>query len=128
QNQAGGYELARRLLAMPDRPSAIMMVNELLSVGFYRGLAEAGVRPGRDIAVIGRDSPHARFLSPTLTSFTTSLRDLGIALAEGLLATMPAYAEAYPMGVTRKLWPMTLLDGQSDAMVVAEIDKAAAAG
>jgi DNA-binding LacI/PurR family transcriptional regulator len=118
QNQAGGYELARRLLAMPERPSAIMMVNELLSVGFYRGLAEAGVRPGRDIAVIGRDSPHTRFLSPTLTSFTTSLRDLGVALAEGLLATMPAYAEAYPMGVTRKLWPMTLLEGQSDAMAM----------
>jgi DNA-binding LacI/PurR family transcriptional regulator len=121
QNQAGGYALARRLLDMPDRPTAMIMVNELLSIGFYRGLTEAGVRPGRDIAVIGRDSPHTRFLSPPLTAFSTSLRDLGIALAEGLLATMPAYADAYPTGMTRKLWPMTLLDGQSDTMVVTPV-------
>jgi DNA-binding LacI/PurR family transcriptional regulator len=126
QNQAGGYMLAQRLLAMPERPTAIILVNELMSVGFYRGLAEAGLRPGRDIAVIGRDSPYARFLSPPLTAFTTSLRDLGVALAEGLLATMPAYAEAYPFGIARKLWPMTLSEGQSDAMVIA--GKTAAAG
>jgi DNA-binding LacI/PurR family transcriptional regulator len=117
-DQAGGYAMTRALLASDPRATAILMTSEVLSIGVYRGLAEAGVRPGRDIAVIGRDNPHARFLSPTLTSFSTSLRDLGIALAEGLLATMPAYADAYPQGVVRKRWPMTLLDGQSDAMMV----------
>lgn len=128
QNQAGGYALAQRLIAMPARPTAIILVNELMSVGFYRGLAEAGLRPGRDIAVIGRDSPYARFLSPPLTAFTTSLRDLGVALAEGLLATMPAYAEAYPFGVTRKLWPMALREGQSDAMAIVADEGEATAG
>jgi DNA-binding LacI/PurR family transcriptional regulator len=68
--------------------------------------------------VIGRDSPHTRFLSPTLTAFRTSLRDLGIALAEGLLATMPAYRDAYPQGLVRRLWPLTLFEGESDAFTL----------
>jgi DNA-binding LacI/PurR family transcriptional regulator len=121
-DQAGGYAMTRALLATFPRATAILMTSEVLSIGLYRGLAEAGVRPGRDIAVIGRDNPHARFLSPALTSFSTSLRDLGIALAEGLLATMPAYADAYPLGVSRKRWPMTLVEGQSDAMVLPSAD------
>ncbi len=118
-DQAGGYGIAQRLLATSDRPTAILLANEVMSVGVYRGLIEAGVRPGRDIAVIGRDSPHARFLSPPLTSFATSLRDLGIALAEALLASMPAYADVYPQGTVRRLWPLDLFEGESDAFEVA---------
>ncbi len=112
-DQAGGYDLAQQLLRAKERPTAILLASEVPSVGLYRGLIEAGVRPGRDIAVIGRDSLHARFLSPTLTSFTTSLRDLGIALAEALLSTMPSYEELYARSMGQ-LWPMTLREGESD--------------
>ena len=69
--------------------------------------------------VIGfRESPLAKFLSPTLTCFRVSLRDLGIALGESLLASLPAYAEIYPQGVVHRIWPMELVAGESDAMVV----------
>jgi hypothetical protein len=27
---------------------------------------------------------------------------------------MPAFAEAYPLGVTHRLWPMELVPGESD--------------
>lgn len=116
-NEAGGYQIARELKALKDRPTAIVLVNETIAIGLYRGLEEAGIRPGRDIAVIGRQSPHAHFLSPRLTCFQLSLRDLGEALAEALLATMPDYAEAYPQVVARKLWPMELVEGESDGFV-----------
>lgn len=114
-DQAGGYAMAQQLLAMRERPTAVFLASEVMSIGLYRGVTEAGLRPGRDIAIIGRDNPHARFLSPTLTSFTTSLRDLGVALAEALLATMPAYQESYPYGVVRRLWPLALVEGESDS-------------
>ncbi len=113
-DQAGGYDLAQQILRMPKRPTAIILASEVPSVGLYTGLMEAGVHPGRDIAIIGRDSPHARFLTPSLTRFTTSLRDLGIALAEALLSTMPAYSEIYPQEPARNLWPLELLEGDSD--------------
>jgi DNA-binding LacI/PurR family transcriptional regulator len=114
-NETGGYDVARRLIAMKERPTAVLLVNEVMSVGLYRGLHEAGILPGRDMAVIGRDSPHARFLSPALTCFRLSLRELGIALAEALLSTMPAYRDVYPGSPRRKIWPMELVAGESDA-------------
>jgi len=114
-NEAGGYDIARRILAQPQRATAVVLVNETISTGLYRGLSDANYLPGRDIAVIGRDSPQTRFLSPTLTGFRQSLFDLGIALGEALLASMPAYAEFYPMGTVRKVWPTELIEGESDA-------------
>ena len=114
-NEAGGYQIARQLLAHKERPTAVVLVNEAIAIGLYRGLTEAGIRPGRDIAVIGRQSPHSQFLSPRLTCFRLSLRDLGAALAEALLATMPEYATLYPQGVTRTVWPLELVEGESDA-------------
>ena len=101
---------------MKARPTAVVLIYELMAIGLYRRLAEAGLQPGRDIAVIGfRESPLAKFLSPTLTCFRMSLRDLGISLGESLLASMPAFAETYPDGVVHKLWPMELVEGESDA-------------
>lgn len=115
-SEAGGYGIARAILALKERPTAVVLVNESISIGLYRGLSEANVLPGRDIAVIGRDSPQTRFLSPTLTGYEQSLRDLGIALGEALLASMPAYADIYPTGIVRRVWPTELVIGESDAM------------
>ncbi|MEZ0016408.1 LacI family DNA-binding transcriptional regulator [Sinorhizobium fredii] len=115
-NEAGGYQIGRDLLALDDRPTAIVLINETIAIGFYRALSEAGVKPGRDIAVIGRYSPHAQFLSPSLTCFRLSLRDLGVALAETLLATMPAFKHHYPHATASTLWPMELVEGASDAL------------
>jgi DNA-binding LacI/PurR family transcriptional regulator len=114
--EQGGYQIAHEVLAMKDRPTAIVLIYELMAIGVYRRLNEAGIVPGRDMAVIGfRESPLARFLSPALTCFRMSLRDLGIGLGESLLAAMPAYSHIYPQGIVNKLWPMELVAGESDA-------------
>jgi DNA-binding LacI/PurR family transcriptional regulator len=115
-SELGGYQVGHELLSQPDPPTAVVLIHELMAIGLYRRLAEAGLQPGRDLAVIGfRESPLARFLSPTLTCFRVSLKDLGIALGESLLASMPAYAETYPQGIVHKVWPMELVVGESDA-------------
>lgn len=114
--EQGGYLLADEVLRLSDKPTAVLLIYEVMAVGVYRRFRESGLMAGRDIAVIGfRESPLARYLSPTLTSFRVSLRDLGISLAESLLATMPAFAGAHPIGVTHKIWPMELVEGESDA-------------
>ena len=113
--EQGGYQIAHEVLAMKDRPTAIVLIYEIMAMGVYRRLNEAGMLPGRDIAVIGfRESPLARYLSPALTCFRMSLRDLGIGLGEALLAAMPAYAHVYPHGIVNKIWPMELIAGESD--------------
>ncbi|HEY8575353.1 MAG TPA: LacI family DNA-binding transcriptional regulator [Devosia sp.] len=115
-NERGGHAIAHAIAAMPEdrRPTGFVLTNEIMSLGFYNGLFEVGLPPGEAIAVIGRDSPQAHFLVPKLTCFRLSLRDLGITLAESLLAIMPAYAEHYPFGTTRKLASLELVEGASD--------------
>jgi DNA-binding LacI/PurR family transcriptional regulator len=118
-SEQGGYEAGSELLAIEDRPTAIILIYELMAIGLYRRLSEAGIIPGRDLAVIGfREEPRARFLQPTLTCFRMSLRDLGIELAETLLATMPAFSHFYPAGARNRIWPLELITGESDAFHV----------
>lgn len=112
-SEAGGYAVAHEIASRSPRPSAIVLVNEILVTGLYKGLEDAGVKPGKDIAIIGRYSPQTQFLSPALTCFTLSLRDLGISLAEHLLSIMPAYQSHYLGQTPRVIWPMTLIEGTS---------------
>lgn len=117
-NERGGHNIAHAIAAMPEaqRPTGFLLTNEAMTLGFYNGLYEVGLPPGQAIAVIGRDSPQAHFLVPKLTCFRLSLRDLGISIAESLLATMPTYAELYPLGTVRKIVPLDLVEGDSDAL------------
>jgi hypothetical protein len=46
-----------------------------------------------------------------------SLPDLGAALAETLLAGMPAYSEIYRNGMRNRIWPLALVPGESDAFL-----------
>jgi DNA-binding LacI/PurR family transcriptional regulator len=118
--EQGGYQLAHQILATPSRPSAVLLVYELMAIGAYRRLNEAGLTPGRDLAIVTfREPPMARFLSPSLTCFRMSLRDLGISLGESLLAAMPDYASSYPHGVVNKIWPLELVSGESDPVLPA---------
>jgi DNA-binding LacI/PurR family transcriptional regulator len=113
--EVGGHDIARQLLHLTPHPTAIVLSDESQAIGLYRGLAEQGIRPGRDIAIIGRDSLPVRSLQPSLTRYGQSLRDLGIALGEALLATMPAYQPLYPTGTVRHTWPLEFWEGESDA-------------
>ena len=119
--EMGGYEVAGQLCQLTSRPTAIVLSDESLAIGLYRGLIEQGVVPGRDIAIIGRDSLPVRFLSPALTRYGQSLRDLGIALGEALLGSMPAYQKHYPIGLVRTLWPLEFTEGDSDAMTLGSV-------
>ena len=116
-SEEGGYELGGELLRLSARPTAVMLSYELVAGGLYKRLNEEGVLPGRDIAIIGfRDSPQTRFLSPRLTCFNTSLKDLGVALTEMLLSQMPLFQQKYENWPAQKIWPMSLVPGESDAM------------
>ncbi|EGL62586.1 LacI family transcription regulator [Agrobacterium sp. ATCC 31749] len=114
-SEQGGYHAASEWLQMRPRPTAIVLIYELMAVGLYRRLAEAGLKPGQDLAVVGfRDGPRGQFLEPRLTSFRTSLHDLGVTVAQTLLSTMPAYAPFYPDQARHRVWPMLLVPGESD--------------
>lgn len=115
-SEQGGYQVADELLRLEDRPTAVILIYELMAIGLYRRVMEANIIPGRDIAVVGfREAPRAKFLQPALTCFRTSLHDLGVELAEILLSSMPAFNHIYPKTNRQTTWPLELVPGESDA-------------
>lgn len=111
-SEHGGYQLAERALSMSDPPTAALLANELMVIGLYERLEEAGLAPGRDFAVIGfGEEPSARFLQPKVTCFRFDLSGLGAELGVMLVAAM---AKADGSNATQKVWPMTFRAGESD--------------
>ena len=112
----GGRGLAMQIIGTENRPTAILLSMEGLEPELYCGLVEHGVNPGKDIAIIGfRDNPRSRHLIPSLTCHSFSLTELGEALAETLLGGMPAYSKYYSGKAVNKIWPLTLVPGESDS-------------
>ena len=75
------------LLALPDRPTAIVCVNDRIAFTVLGELAKRRVRVPRDISVVGYDDvDFAAMLSPALTSIRQPKYELGRAAAQLLIA------------------------------------------
>jgi LacI family transcriptional regulator len=64
-----GYQAALRLLQMPDRPTAIMALNDMMAIGVLRAAGDCGLRVPDDLSLVGCDDiPVASYLVPRLTT------------------------------------------------------------
>lgn len=73
-----GVAAARRLLALDERPTAIVCAGDVVALGVIHGMHEAGLRVPQDVAVIGYgDIPFAAAASPTLTTVRLPAAELG---------------------------------------------------
>ncbi len=76
-----------QFLAIADRPTAVVCLNDQIAFRVLRALAERRVRVPRDMSVVGYDDVEfAGMLSPTLTSIRQPKYELGKAAAELLIA------------------------------------------
>ncbi len=111
--EAGGYRAGEALLALDERPTAVLAAGRTLAVGLYDRLREAGVRPGRDLAVIGLHcDAQAQFLSPSLSCFQSDLPRVGRELGGALLAAMGRAGDG--VRLVQCLVPVTFRQGDSE--------------
>jgi LacI family transcriptional regulator len=83
----GGYEAANRLLDQQHRPTAIVAATDLQAVGVFKACRERGLRIPDDLALTGGDDIElADYLAVPLTSFSSSVRDIGARGAEIVIA------------------------------------------
>lgn len=83
----GGEEGIHRLLAQKRTPSAVVMMNDVLAPGAFRGARSFGYRVPEDISFIAfGDSPYSEFLCPALTTFRQPLEEMGEATVSRLVA------------------------------------------
>lgn len=75
---SAGYENTLKLLALPERPTAIFCQNDRTAIGCYEALKEAGLSIPDDISVVGYDDEEiSRHLHPQLTTVVLPHRQMG---------------------------------------------------
>lgn len=107
-----GLDAAERLLALPERPTAVFCTADILAVGLLKGLARAGVRVPRDVSVVGfDDTPECRYVTPALTTVRQDVRAKGRSAVD-LLHRLVAHDAATP---ARTTLPVELVERESTA-------------
>lgn len=85
-SSAGGYRETCALLALDERPTAIVAASDLMALAALQAIREAGLQPGRDVAVVGFDDIEAAALAyPPLTTIRQDREKLGTLAAERAL-------------------------------------------
>jgi LacI family transcriptional regulator len=97
-SSASGYRETCALLALAQRPTAIVAASDLMALAALQAIRDAGLKPGRDVAVVGFDDLEAAALAhPPLTTIRQDRQELGtlaaaraIELIENREATPPS--------------------------------------
>ncbi|MCZ7543514.1 MAG: substrate-binding domain-containing protein [Anaerolineae bacterium] len=86
-DETGGYRGTQRLLALPDRPTAIFATADLMALGVLGALRDAGLSVPGDVSVVGFDDiPSATITHPPLTTIHQPTYEMGQCAAERLMA------------------------------------------
>ena len=82
----GGFVGMTELLADPEPPDAVFIVNNMLTIGALEAISDGDVRVPDDIALVGFDSiPWARLIRPTLSVVEQPVTEMGMAAGRLLL-------------------------------------------
>jgi LacI family transcriptional regulator len=77
-SSASGYRETCALLALAERPTAIVAASDLMALAALQAIRDAGLQPGRDLAVVGFDDLEAAALAhPPLTTIRQDRQELG---------------------------------------------------
>lgn len=87
--QPGGYEMACRALALPERPTAFFAANNFITIGAIQAIQAAGLRVPDDVAVVGFDDlPPSMVIFPFLTVAVQPAYEMGRIGTQLLLARL----------------------------------------
>jgi DNA-binding LacI/PurR family transcriptional regulator len=101
----------RQLLALPDRPTCIMLPDDFSALGGYNAIREASLSVPQDISVVGYDGVYlSQVMSPRLTTYRQDTDALGKIAAERLIDLIEAPRATIP---DRILVPGRLLEGET---------------
>lgn len=86
------YAAVRAAFAGPDRPSALLSLNNAMTIGAMRALSDLGLRIGPDVAFACYDDfEWADFLTPRLTAVAQDVAGMGARAVDLLLDRLEGY-------------------------------------
>ena len=85
----GGRDAMQKILALSNRPTAIMCSNDMTAIGVQHALFDASLRVPEDFSLIGFDNIHlAEYTIPPLTTVQMSCKELAQAAMTSLLSRL----------------------------------------
>lgn len=82
-----GYLMTKELLELPQLPTAILIMNDLMAVGAMRAIHEAGLRIPEDISIVGFDNREfSDYVNPRITTMDLPLHQMGYTAMEALMS------------------------------------------
>ncbi|OAM91230.1 LacI family transcriptional regulator [Termitidicoccus mucosus] len=89
-----GRSAARRLLSLPDRPTAAIITNEDLAVGFQSEARNMDIRVPRDLSIIGfEESDTLAYLDTPMTAMHIPAQAMGMEAAKMVFGQMTSKSE-----------------------------------
>lgn len=93
-----GFRGARRLLALPDRPTAIFGSNDEIAAGVLAAAKSSGMNVPYDLSIAGfEDSPFSKQSWPALTTAKQATQDIARHAAHRLLQEIREHAPSRPL-------------------------------
>lgn len=84
-----GYQQIKKILALPNRPTAVFVMNDLMAAGCINYALESGLKIPQDLSIIGFDNREiASYLPVPLTTIQVPNTKIGHESAKMLLALM----------------------------------------
>lgn len=81
-----GYNCTKELLKNPDRPTAIVAINDFTAAGVLRAIHDEGLRVPQDISVVAFDNTYlSGALTPALTSVGANYTEFAKHLVEAAI-------------------------------------------
>ncbi len=103
-SRESGGRVAEDYLKLDERPSAVVVINDLMAIGAILAFQDAGCAVPDDIAVLGFDDiPEATIVRPTLTTIAQDPYDIGYKLATALFERIEN-----PNFIARRVYECTL--------------------
>ena len=86
------FSVAREMLALPNRPTALYVANNQMLIGVMRAIAEAGLACPADISVVSTDDfSWATAFRPRLTTVRQPVREMGAEAVRLLVERITAH-------------------------------------
>lgn len=72
-----GYQGMKKLLSLPDIPTAVFCSNDNMAVGAMKAIHESGLKVPEDISIIGFDnSEFCKYVTPALTTVKKPIKEM----------------------------------------------------
>lgn len=84
--EEGGYNSAKKILSMEDRPTAIFAANDKIAIGAIKAIKEYGLKVPDDISIIGFDNiEESKYLETPLTTMQMELIEMAELAANSII-------------------------------------------